>query len=535
MRTSGVAGLSYHVWAVIVTTSSGIGPMREVCDVIVVGAGLGGLSAAALLAKAGLDVLVIDRQDGPGGYAHTFSRDGRLFDPAIHVIVEAQSGRTVDLLLRHLGVRDHCDLVRLPDIYRTALPGFELTVPSGHEEIVEAHARRFPEHREEIQAFFDLHARFFRDAMHMSTQVSLQSLDDAVRQFPTFFRYRSLTLGAVLDECFSDPQLKTVCSSMWPYLGLPPSRLSFFVFSQLMSVLVDAGSYYSRGSFQRLADALVDAIERDGGEVTFGTEVARITVDDGRVRGVGLADGREVRAPVVVSNADARLTFEQLVGPEHLPPRFLRRLQRLEPALSAYVLYAATDLDLAAMDATHETFVYRHWDHEDTYSDMLAGRPGGMWVNVPTVTDPSLAPEGEHLLILTALAPYDIGRPWAQEKARFTESVMTDLDRLYPGVSARLTFAEAATPETLQQRTRNHQGATYGWAVTPDQVGSKRLRHDTPVEGLYLSGHWTQEGPSSFRVLLSGITTARMVAQNKMLPDDAVPSFRPEEFPDLVR
>lgn len=503
-------------------------------DVIVIGAGLGGLSAAALLAKAGQQVLVVERQDGPGGCAHTFRRDGRVFDPAIHVIVETQRGRTVDLMLRYLDVRDRCDFVPLLDIYKTVLPGFELAVPSGAEEVVEAHARHFPEQRKELQAFFDLHARFFRDATHLSTQVSLRNLDDAVRKFPTFFRYRNLTLGEVLDEFFEDPRVKAVCSSMWPYLGLPPSRLSFYVFSQLMSVLVDGGSHYSRGSFQRLVDALVEALVRDGGELAVSTEVERISVDGGRVRGVRLTDGRELRAPVVISNADARLTFEQLVGEDHLPARLLRRLQRLEPALSACVLYAATDLDLVAAGAVHETFVYRHWDHDDTYRDIQAGRPGGMWVNVPTIADPTLAPDGEHLLILTALAHYDVGRPWSEHKDAFTESVMGDLDRVYPGVSDNLTFTETATPETFERRTLNHRGATYGWAVTPRQVGSKRLAHDTPITGLFLSGHWTQEGPGSFRVLLSGIMTAVTVARHCGLPDDAVPRFRPEEFPDLV-
>lgn len=502
-------------------------------DVIVVGAGLGGLSAAALLAKAGTHVAVFERQDGPGGYAHAFRRSDRLFDPAVHMLVEGRAGRTVDLLLAHLGVRDLCDLVRLPHIYKTALPGFELTVPHGRQAFVAAHAERFPGHRRAIERYFDLLDRFFREATHMSTQMSVQGLDDAVRRFPTFFRYRNATLREVLDDFFSDPKLKAVCGSMWPYLGLPPSTLSFFAFCQLMSVLVDGGAYYSRGSFQRLADALVHSLRRDGGTLSVGAAVRRIDVDSGRVRGVQLDDGRTVRAPIVISNADARLTLEHLVGAELLPASALRRVRRLTPALSACVLYAATDLDLTAAGAVHETFVYRHWDHEETYRDILAGRPGGMWVNVPTVADPSLAPNGEHLVILTSLAAYS-DDPKFLDTERFVASVLPDLERVYPGVSRHLTFSEAATPHTFEGRTLNHRGAVYGWAMTPHQVGSKRLPHDTAVEGLYLTGHWTQEGPGTFRVLLSGAVTARMVAADLRLPSDAVPTLRPADFPDLV-
>ena len=105
--------------------------------------------------------------------------------------------------------------------------------------------------------------------------------------------------------------------------------------------------------------------------------------------------------------------------------------------------------------------------------------------------------------------------------------MLTDFDRaLFPGLRDNLTFMETATPLTLESFTLNHQGAIYGWAVTPNQTGTKRLAHDTPIEGLYLSGHWTHEGPASFRVILSGIMTGRLVLENAGL-GDTVPTFRP--------
>jgi prolycopene isomerase len=245
---------------------------------------------------------------------------------------------------------------------------------------------------------------------------------------------------------------------------------------------------------------------------------------------VRLADGRDIEAPVVISNADATQTFDRLVGADRTPAPVARRLKRMEPSLSAFVVYAATDLDLSG--AAHETFLYKHWDHDRSYEDVLAGHPGGMWANVPTAEDPSLAPEGEHIVILTSLAPYDIGRPWEDEEERFTTEMLRDFDeQAFPGLRDHLTFCETATPVTLERFTRNHR-AIYGWAVTPSQTGSKRLSHDTPIEGLYLSGHWTHEGPASFRVILSGIQTARMVLERAGL-GDTVPTFRPTDLPPL--
>ena len=291
-------------------------------DVIVVGCGLGGLSAAALLAKAGRKVLAVERQDGVGGCGHAFRRGEYLFDPAIHVLEEAREGRYVDLVLRHLGVRDEVDLIRVEDLCRIRFPGLELKVPSGHEAVVDAHIEALPEEAGAVRAFFDLHRRFFHEASHLSMSVSPNDLDRMVEQFPVFFKYRNATLGAVLDECFLERAGEgrvqrdlavSRAAAVAPGL-VHRSRM-------LTGVLIDGGAYYCRGSFQRLADAFVTALERDGGELILDEQVSRILVEDGRAQGIRLADGTELRAPVVISNADARHTLEELVGVEQLPPR----------------------------------------------------------------------------------------------------------------------------------------------------------------------------------------------------------------------
>src|SRR5262249_36743443 len=162
--------------------------------------------------------------------------------------------------------------------------------------------------------------------------------------------------------------------------------------------------------------AFTDALTANGGEVALRSEVSRILVEGGEARGVRLADGREIRAPVVLSNADARHTFDQLVGNDQLPEAFVRRLHRLQPSLSMFLIFAGTDLDLASMEIAHETFVFDEWDHEQTYKNILAGRPGGTSVNVPSLADPSVAPPGQHGVILRSLAPYEIEGGWSAQK-----------------------------------------------------------------------------------------------------------------------
>ena len=287
----------------------------------------------------------------------------------------------------------------------------------------------------------------------------------------------------------------------------------------MLESFLEEGAFYCQGSFQRLVNAFVEGLEAHGGELLLRSAARRILVTDGRVTGVVLENGQRIQAPVVVSNADAHQTFEELIGAEKLPRRFVSALNRMTPSLSAFVVYLATDLDLHGLDTHHEMFFYRSWSHDETYRQMVAGQPSGLSISVPTLVDPSLAPAGEHVIIATTLIPYDLGASWRTEKVRYAERLLEELEAVFPGLRGHVTFAEGASPRTMERYTLNLTGAIYGWEVSPKQVGRGRLPHKTPIRGLYLSGHWTQPGGGVYGVIASGLQAAQLVAGYEALPD----------------
>jgi phytoene desaturase len=485
-------------------------PSRESYDVAVVGAGVGGLSAAALLAKAGKSVLVVERHNKVGGCAHGFDRDGYFFDVGVHLAAGAWG--LLDTLLRYLGASDRCRLIAIDPFYRAQFPELLLDAPIDSEGFIEVHARHFPEDAAGIRALMNASKGLVDEMFRISADPSPLELALVPLRFRGIFKHRNATLGEMLDRHLSDPRAKGAFSALWTYAGTPPSRISFLTWTMTLLSYLDHGAYYCEGGFQQIPDALAASVENDGGDVVLENGAAEILVDGQHARGIKLAGGEKIIAPIVISNAPARETFGKLIPATQLPRKVVKQLERLEPSLSAYILYIATDLDVAATGVPHETMVYRSWDQDQIWRDCVAGRPGGTIVTIPTLADPSLAPPGGHVVSVMSLLSYEAAARWnEQEEQEYVDHLLADAEVVCPGLSGRILRIERGSPRAIERFTGNPNGAIYGWDNTPKQSGPGRPGHRTAIDGLYLSGHWSAPAGGVVGVMTSGAQTTQQI------------------------
>ncbi|WP_116949779.1 phytoene desaturase family protein [Jiangella endophytica] len=497
-------------------------------DVVVIGSGLGGLSAAALLARAGLHVAVVERNEHPGGYAQVFRRGPYLFDPAIHFTLDAGPRGFTPKMLAHLGVADRVRFVASDHTYRSFFPGLTVDAKRGRDAFLATHQELFPADADGLARLFRMRQDIFAQLAALPQKLGPDGLAAAMETAPLVFRHRMSSVEEVLAEYLRDTRTAAAVASIWPYVGSPPARMSFLLFNQMLESLHE-GCYYAVGSFQTLVDALAAAVVENGGDVLLGGAATKILVRDGRAVGVEVAGDTILTARAVVSNADPQHTFGELLGWEHAGGVLRRRIGRYHLSPSAVALYGILRADPAELGLVHENFVFPSWDHGRTWSDLRAGRPGGIWVSVPTLLDPSLAATGEHLSVVTGLVPARADGSWRAVRDATAEEMLRTADGLVPGLRDAFEIVEIATPDTLHRYTNSTGGAIYGWENIPAQTASKRLAHRTPVDGLFLSGQWSEEGTSSLRVLTSGRATAALVAGDLgrpgAVPDLGGPSF----------
>lgn len=486
-------------------------------DVVVIGSGIGGLTAASLLAKAGKSVLVVEAHDRPGGYAHGFNRKRYHFDSGVHLTSGCGDhgyigGQVIHKLVNAIGIAESLDFIPVNPFAQACYPGLNIQFPVSIDAFVTTLSHIFPDQEQGLRCLLELCLQVTEEVARADEVLAdSDHFDDIEKSLPAFSQYRRATLADVCQIFIGDPKLISLFATNWPYLGLPPSQLSFIYWATMLTGYLVDGAYYCKGGFQQFANALVKGLTQNFGDILFKTKVEKVIVEQGKVQGVIINSGQCIDSDIVISNADMRQTIFEMIGAEYFPKRYIQRLKKMRHSLSIFAVYLATDLQVQDMDLAHETFCYQNDDHEKNFAEVENAELSFLSITLPTLVDASLAPKGEHLVMLTTLFPYQSKEIWKDLKPVILEQMLDRAELYLPGLKDHLLFVDSGSPETMRRYTQNHQGAAYGWHVSPDQIGPGRVANKAPIEGLHFAGHWSTPGGGVYGVSVSGMQTAQQI------------------------
>lgn len=480
-------------------------------DAIVIGSGIGGLTTAACLSKAGQKVLVLEQHYTAGGYTHSYTRNGYEWDVGVHYIGDMGSPHTLGRRLFDYITDGKLHWAPMDEVYdRFYLGDKVVNLRAGKEGLRQSLLQAFPDEREAIDRYIRLLGKV-ADGMQWYTLSKLTPgiLDPLIHKgldvaLPDCF---NRTTRDVLSELTDNEELIGAITGQWGDCGVTPSHSSFMVHALIAKHYL-YGGFYPVGGASEIAKTILPVIEASGGEVFTYADVTDILLEKGRAVGVRMADGEEIRAPRVISNAGIINTFEKLLpeeGRELAGYRSKREhISPSMPHIGLYIGLKGTPEELGLPRTNY--WIYPSANHDNNVEQFLKDPDHSeypvVYISFPAAKDPDYQNRwpGTSTIEIVAPTTWDMFEPWQDTiwgkrgeeyealKARITDQLLEIMYQKLPQLRGKVDYVETSTPLSTAWFCRYGRGELYGLDHNPERFEQDWLRPKTPIPGLYLTG-----------------------------------------------
>lgn len=502
---------SFKNFCILRPTILKINPMQDF-DTIIIGSGAGGLAAALCLSRAGQKVLILEQHYVPGGWCHSFIRDGHTFSPGVHFVGHTHEGGSGQKLFEGLGIAN--DLVLFEQNHNgydhNIVGDQHFKMPAGVEHLKEALQEKYPREKRAIAQYLWMVEQVHKE-LHDATVI------DSWKDIVTMpFRTRHIgrmgwwKLKKVQDFYLKDPYLKTFLALQCGNYGLSPKDAPFVVHTVLANHCM-SGTMYPRGGGAAIVKAFTKNIKKLGGEIRISAGVKKIIIEKGekghQAVGVELHSGEKLYAKHIISNADPHQTFFKMVGESFLSKKILKKLNNTKYTAAALNLFLIVDMDLrkAGMDSGNIWYAEQP-DLDAVFSkfmekDILKKEKfPAIFITSPTLKDPVSFDGKHHTVEAIAFVNYTAFEKFenlkygerSEEYEVFKEKIIAKMlrtvEKCVPGITEGTIMAELGTPTTANHYINSTEGNSYGPSMILSQLGPLRFRPKTEINNLYLCG-----------------------------------------------
>lgn len=473
--------------------------MADHYDVIVVGAGNGGLMAAAMVAKMGKKVLVVERHNVAGGAASSFRRGRFEFETVLHELGNfgsaAQPGM-VRQLFNQLGL--NVKMYRVPAPYREIVMGpngYDADMPEGREAFIAKLVELVPESKNAVERFFDLAAEC-EQAMGALGKLSPEQM---IKRFPNFVHYATMPFRTVLNEIGMPQKAEHILEAYWSYAGMPGTVFQFGFFATLIYSCVVEGTYLPENRSHELTTALCAKIEELGGEIWLSTVVKQLLVKDGKVQGIQV-DGQPIYAKKVITCASPNMVYDHLLPSAVVPPRMRQLTNARQLALSAGCVYLGLNKSPEELGIKNYTlFVSRTGDTQQNYDNTADFQKDDfLLMNCLNCAIPNCSPAGTTILFGTKFyrtGVWDKVRP--QDYQKMKDRMANDFINEYEEATGiqihdAIEEIETVSPVTFARYMNTPDGEVLGYYGQSWDQSLQRMmslqQEAEPIPGLLFCG-----------------------------------------------
>lgn len=486
---------------------------------VVIGAGLGGLSAAMRLGSKGYSVTVIDRLDRVGGRGSSVTKNGFRFDLGPTILTVPQ---VFEKLWKDCGkdFAGDVELVPLDPFYEIRWQdGSRFQVRSSEEEMLAEVTRNFPKDLKGYCKFLEDCEKRYVFGFEGLGRRPMNKIWDLLKEIPGFIRLRAdRSVYAHVSTRVKDPKLRMALSFHPLFIGGDPRNVTSMYI--LVSHLEKAfGVHYVKGGVQALADAMANVVKEQGGQVLLNSNVENITLSKQKADGVMLENGLKLNADIVVSNADPGWTYNKLL-PNQKKRWTEKKLKKSRWSMGLFVWYFGTkNTKKKWQDVGHHTIMngprYRGL-LADIFDRQFLADDMSIYLHRPSVTDPSVAPKGDDCFYALSPVPnLKTSNPidWSKELEGYKNKMRMVLEETIPGFSDAIIEEHILTPKDFEERYLSPYGS--GFSLEPRIFQSAWFRpHNVSedIENLYLVGAGTHPGAGIPSVVTSSEVLSQLVS-----------------------